>query len=45
MCGRFHRTDDLRRIAAALGLTDVPRVLFVAILGRVGRLRAAPSPG
>jgi hypothetical protein len=23
----------------------VPRALFVAILGRIGRLRAAPSPG
>jgi len=23
----------------------VPRVLFAAILGRIGRLRAAPSPG
>ena len=23
----------------------VPRALFAAILGRIGRLRAAPSPG
>ena len=33
--------------AATFQLAEVavPRVLFAAILGRIGRLRAAPSPG
>jgi DNA invertase Pin-like site-specific DNA recombinase len=34
-----------RLMANILAGVAVPRVLFAAILGRIGRLRAAPSPG
>ena len=34
-----------RAVMFQLAEVAVPRALFAAILGRIGRLRAAPSPG
>jgi hypothetical protein len=34
-----------RAVMFPLAEVAVPRALFAAILGRIGRLRAAPSPG
>jgi hypothetical protein len=34
-----------KAVTFQLAEVAVPRALFAAILGRIGRLRAAPSPG
>jgi hypothetical protein len=34
-----------RAVTFQLAEVEVPRALFAAILARIGRLRAAPSPG
>ena len=36
---------DVKAATFQLAEVAVPRELFAAILGRIGRLRAAPSPG
>ena len=36
---------DSKAVTFQMAEVAVPRALFAAILGRIGRLRAAPSPG